>query len=65
MWNLEEIDMYKYLCVIAGGGVEGGFKSLEERMKDARGVWYVEICCKNIRKQVCCGERRMEVAGGE
>ena len=43
MWKfgkglLEEINKYTYLGVIAEGGVKGGFKSLGERMKDARGV---------------------------
>ena len=56
MWNfgedlLEEIDKYKYLGVIAEGGVKRGFKSVGERMKDARR--------EMIRKYVCCEERRI------
>ena len=33
-----ETDKYKYLRVVALGVVNGGFRSLGERMKDARGV---------------------------
>ena len=35
---LEETDNYKYLGVVAIGGINGVFRSLGERMKDARGV---------------------------
>ena len=35
---LEETDKYKYLGVVAIGGINVFFRSLGERMKDARGV---------------------------
>ena len=64
---LEEIDKYNYLNVIAEGGVEGGFKSLDERMKDAGGViGMVKYAAKRSgSKFESLSKRRMEVAGGE
>ena len=52
MWNfcgsrIGEVEVYKYLGITVQAGLNGGFKSMVDRMVDASS-WYGQICSNNV-----------------
>ena len=49
--ELDEVEEYRYLGVTVQGWVpNGGFKSMGDRMVDAKSTWYGQICSNEVRK---------------
>ena len=71
MWNLcgsriGEVEEYRYLGVTVKAGLNGGFKSMGDRMVDANGVLgMVKYAATRSGSKYVVGRGRMEEYGGK